>query len=51
MYFIPTGMMLGATVSVADWWLWNIIPVTIGNIIGAVVFVAMIYQFAYGKKI
>ncbi|MBA2839916.1 formate/nitrite transporter [Methanococcus maripaludis] len=51
MYFIPTGMMLGATVTVADWWIWNIIPVTIGNIIGAVVFVSMIYQFAYGKKI
>jgi len=51
MYFIPAGMMLGATVTVVDWWIWNIIPVTIGNIIGAVVFVSMIYQFAYGKKI
>ncbi|ABR54517.1 formate/nitrite transporter [Methanococcus vannielii SB] len=51
MYFIPAGMMLGANITVLDWWIWNIIPVTIGNIIGAVLFVSMIYQFAYGKKI
>jgi formate/nitrite transporter FocA (FNT family) len=51
MYFIPAGMMLGAGVTVADWWIWNIIPVTIGNILGAVIFVAMVYHYAYSKKI
>ncbi|MBP2144114.1 formate/nitrite transporter [Methanococcus voltae] len=51
MYFIPAGMMLGAGVTVADWWIWNIIPVTIGNIIGAVIFVSMVYHYAYSKKI
>ncbi|MDK2789882.1 MAG: formate transporter [Methanothermococcus sp.] len=51
MYFIPAGMLLGANVTVAQWWIWNIIPATIGNIIGATLFVAMVYQYAYGKKI
>jgi formate transporter len=34
MFLIPTGMILGAKVSVADWWLWNQVPVTLGNLIG-----------------
>jgi formate transporter len=34
MFVIPAGMMLGAKVSVADWWLWNQLPVTLGNLIG-----------------
>jgi len=37
MFIIPTGMMLGAKVSVADWWIWNQIPVTLGNIVGGFV--------------
>src|SRR4029077_3867689 len=38
MFMIPTGMMMGAKVSVADWWLWNQIPVTLGNLVGGFVF-------------
>lgn len=34
MFVIPAGIMLGAKVSVADWWLWNQIPVTLGNLVG-----------------
>jgi formate/nitrite transporter len=37
MFIIPTGMMLGAKVTLADWWLWNQIPVTLGNIVGGFV--------------
>lgn len=37
MFVIPAGMLLGARVSFADWWLWNQIPVTLGNIAGGVV--------------
>ena len=37
MFIIPTGMLLGAKVTVADWWLWNQIPVTLGNIVGGFV--------------
>lgn len=38
MFVIPAGMMLGADVGIADWWLWNQIPVLLGNFIGGAVF-------------
>ena len=38
MFMIPAGMMLGADVSVGDWWVWNQIPVTIGNLVGGLFF-------------
>ena len=38
MFIIPTGMMMGAKITVADWWLWNQIPVTLGNLVGGFVF-------------
>ena len=41
MFVIPTGILLGANVSVADWWLWNQIPVTIGNLVGGFVFTGL----------
>src|ERR1700733_4652465 len=41
MFIIPTGMMMGAKVTVADWWLWNQIPVTLGNIVGGFVFTGL----------
>jgi len=41
MFVIPAGMMLGASVSLRDWWLWNQIPVTVGNILGGVVFTGL----------
>jgi formate/nitrite transporter len=37
MFLIPTGMMLGAKVNVYDWWVWNQIPVTLGNLVGGFV--------------
>jgi len=41
MFIIPTGMMMGAKVTVADWWLWNQIPVTLGNLVGGFVFTGL----------
>jgi formate/nitrite transporter len=41
MFVIPSGMMMGAHVSIRDWWLWNQIPVTVGNLIGALAFVTL----------
>lgn len=41
MFVIPTGMLLGAKVSMADWWLWNQIPVTLGNLVGGFVFTGL----------
>src|ERR1700738_957955 len=33
MFIIPTGMLMGAKVTVSDWWLWNPHPVTLGNLV------------------
>src|ERR1043166_9465274 len=41
MFIIPTGMMLGAKVTLADWWLWNQIPVMLGNLVGGFVFTGL----------
>jgi formate/nitrite transporter FocA (FNT family) len=41
MFIIPTGMMLGAKVSVWDWWVWTQIPVTLGNLVGGFVFTGL----------
>ncbi len=51
MYFIPLGIFHGA--SQANWvnmFTTNLLPVTIGNIIGGSFFVATIYWWLYGKK-
>lgn len=41
MFVIPTGMLLGAKVTVAQWWLWNQIPVTLGNLVGGFIFTGL----------
>lgn len=33
MFLIPTGMLFGASVSLRQWWMWNQIPVTLGNLV------------------
>jgi formate/nitrite transporter len=47
MFIIPTGMMLGAKVTVADWWLWNQIPVTLGNVVGGFCFTGFALYWTY----
>jgi formate/nitrite transporter len=49
MFVIPAGMLLGARVSVADWWLWNQIPVTVGNVLGGVIFTGFALHYTHGK--
>jgi formate/nitrite transporter len=41
MFAIPPGMLLGAHVSVASWWVWNQIPVTLGNVAGGMIFTGL----------
>lgn len=48
MFAIPIGMMLGAHVSFAQWWLWNEIPVTLGNLVGGFVFTGLALFLTYG---
>ncbi|MDL4842074.1 formate/nitrite transporter family protein [Aquibacillus rhizosphaerae] len=49
MFVIPAGMMLGADVSFADWWLWNQITVTIGNVVSGVIFTGVALYVTYNK--
>ena len=47
MFIIPTGMLLGAKVSVYEWWVWNQIPVTLGNLVGGFVFTGLALYSTY----
>jgi formate/nitrite transporter len=47
MFIIPTGMMMGAKVTVAQWWLWNQIPVTLGNLVGGFTFTGFALYTTY----
>lgn len=49
MFVIPCGMMLGAHISIVQWWVWNEIPVTLGNIIGAGIITAAGLYFSFGR--
>ena len=43
----PTGILAGAHVSFYDWWVWNQIPVTIGNILGAMVLNGTLWYYTH----
>jgi formate/nitrite transporter len=51
MFVIPTGMLLRAPVSFGAWWVWNQIPVTIGNIIAGAVFTGLALYSTHGSKL
>ncbi len=50
MYFIPLGIFLGAEVTWGQFFMNNLLPVTIGNIIGGAFFVGFMYWVAYVRK-
>lgn len=50
MFVIPTAMMLGADISIYQWWVWNQIPVTLGNIIGGALFTGLLLYHTYGFR-
>ncbi len=41
MFLIPLGMMLGAKTTLLQWWLWNQVPVTLGNFVGGYLFTGL----------
>jgi formate/nitrite transporter len=49
MFVIPVGMLFGAHVSLADWWLDNQIIVTLGNIVGGLLFTGMAIFYTHGR--
>jgi formate/nitrite transporter len=50
MFLIPTGMLLGAKVTISDWWLWNQIPVTLGNLVGGFMFTGLAIYMTYKPR-
>ena len=50
MFFIPLGMLYGADVGCADFLLENLVPATLGNIVGGALMVGCFYRSIYDKK-
>lgn len=51
MFLIPVGMLLGAEISVSHWWLWNQVPVTLGNLVGGMFFTGLAIYYAHGSVV
>jgi formate/nitrite transporter len=51
MFVMPAGMLFGAPVSVSSWWLWNQIPVTMGNIFAGGLFTGLALYATYAAKL
>ncbi|MCC7070061.1 MAG: formate/nitrite transporter family protein [Deltaproteobacteria bacterium] len=49
MFIIPTGMLMGANIGLSDWWVWNQLPVTLGNIVGGGVFTGLALWFTHAR--
>lgn len=49
MFFLPAGYFLGGNFSISEMFLNNLLPVTIGNILGGII-LALLYYFAYNSK-
>lgn len=47
MYFLCLGKMMGAEINWASIWLGNLLPVTLGNLIGGAGFVGLVYYVIY----
>lgn len=47
MFYIPLGNFLGANISWSKMWIGNLIPVTLGNILGGGIFIPFVYYIVY----
>jgi formate transporter len=47
MFLIPSGMMLGAPISAGQWLFWNLLPVTIGNLVAGTLLTGMALYATY----
>jgi formate/nitrite transporter len=47
MFVLPAGIFFGAPITVSQWWLWNQIPVTIGNIVAGLFLTGLPLGLAY----
>ncbi len=49
MFLLPLGLLGGADLSLADVFVKNVVPVTLGNAIAGALVVAAGYSYAFGK--
>ncbi|MGH8462373.1 MAG: formate/nitrite transporter family protein [Stenotrophobium sp.] len=47
MFMIPAGMLFGAKIDLVTWWIWNEIPVTLGNLAGGFLFTGLALYLTY----
>ncbi|MCZ8518680.1 MULTISPECIES: formate/nitrite transporter family protein [Paenibacillus] len=50
MFVIPAGMMYGGEVTLGGWWLWNQLPVLLGNFTGGVLFTGLFLYYTHSKS-
>jgi len=50
MYAIPAGKLLGAQIPLAKWWIWNQIPVTLGNLAAGALLTGAALWLTYGQR-
>ncbi|MEA3345755.1 MAG: formate/nitrite transporter family protein [Chloroflexota bacterium] len=50
MFFIPAGIFYGAEVTWGQLFINNLIPVTLGNVVGGAFFVGAVYWYVYGRE-
>jgi len=50
MFFIPSAIFSGANVTWLEFGVNNLIPATLGNIVGGALFVGCLYWYIYSKK-
>jgi formate/nitrite transporter len=50
MFVIPAGMLLGAKTTSGAWWVWNQIPVTLGNLVGGFLFTGLALYVTYRAR-
>lgn len=51
MFVIPCGMMFGAKVTVADWWMSNQLVVTLGNLAGGLLFTGLALYLTHHRRV
>jgi formate transporter len=50
MFVIPTGKLFGAPISMGQWFLWNQLPVTLGNIFAGALLTGLALYWTYKPK-
>ena len=49
MFMIPFGMMQGADITMKQLLIGNLLPVTLGNLVGGALFVGLFYHNCFGQ--